>query len=130
MPEEQLYIENLDKLVEILSRRAPQEFHKTAVGAMTGASAQVTNWVRINSPVDTGRMRSSWRFQVRATFGNVQGIIGTTVKDYPQALEESDKQPRGVGRIPFLRPAVEEHQSDIRRIFERAFRAVVKRLGF
>jgi hypothetical protein len=129
MPEEQLYIENLDELLNILARRAPAEFHRTAVGAMTGASAQVTNWAKMNSPVDTGRLRSSIRFEVKPTFGNVQGTIGSNVV-YAPSVELGGGKPRGVGRIPFLRPAVEEHQSQIKRIFERAFQAVARRLGF
>jgi phage gpG-like protein len=129
MPEEQLYIENLDELLNILARRAPAEFHRTAVGAMTGASAQVTNWARMNSPVDTGRLRSSIRFEVKPTFGNVQGVIGSNVV-YAPFVEFGGGKPRGVGRIPYLRPAVEEHQSQIKRIFERAFQAVARRLGF
>jgi len=129
MPEEQIFIENLDELIDVLARKAPQEFHRTAVGAMTGASAQVTNWAKMNSPVDTGRLRSSMRFEVKPTFGNVQGVIGSNVV-YAPFVEFGGGKPRGVGRIPFLQPAVEEHQSQIKAIFEKAFRAVAKRLGF
>lgn len=129
MPEEQLYIINLDELLDILARRAPAEFHNATIEIMKDASAWVQYWVKINSPVDTNRMRSSWRFEVQDAFGEVQGIIGTNVANYPQALENSNKKPRSVGRIPFLRPAVEEHQSEIKQLFDRGFQAVIKRLG-
>jgi hypothetical protein len=133
MPDEAFYIEGLTELIETLSKRAPQEFHKAATVAMRKSVIDVTRWAKGNAPVDTGRMRSSIANRVRPTFGNISGYVGTNVThrgfSYPTRMEEPGPV-RGVGRRPWLRPAVEEHVKDILGNFNTMFRRLFKRMGF
>lgn len=128
MSEELLVIENLDKLVDMLEKKLPYEFERAARTGMTKSVIDVEGWARENSPLDTGRLRASIGHQVKGTFGHIEGIVGTNVEYAPHVEEPGNV--RGVGRRPFLRPAVEEHIRELVHNFEESFRAVAKRLGF
>lgn len=58
------------------------------------------------SPVDTGRLRSSFTTKLDTSAFPTWSKVGTTV-EYAESLEYSGKSPRGVGRIPFFGPAIE-----------------------
>ena len=123
----------MDKLIEILSKKFPRDFHKVGTVGMRKAVLDVTRWAKGNAPVDTGRMRSSIGNRVTPTFGNIRGFIGTNVTNkgfsYPTKMEEPGAV-RGVGRRPWLRPAVEEHTREILANWEKLFRRLFKKLGF
>jgi len=65
--------------------------------------------VMIYSPVRYGVLRASWQAKVDPASFPLWGKVGTNVL-YALPLEDRGKQgkahPRGVGRIPFLEPAV------------------------
>jgi len=127
MPEETLFIENLDEFMDILAKRFPREFQSAAEVAMTKASIDVEGWAKQNAPVDTGRLRSSIASQVKTTFGEIQGVIGSNVVYAPYV--EAPGPVRRTGRRPYLQPAVEEHQQEILKTFEGIFSELAKRLG-
>ena len=129
MPEELLVVENLDEFIEILRRRAPEAFQRASKTAMTKNVIDVTGWAKQNSPVDSSRLKTSIGWQVDATFGDVTGFVGTNVKTYPAIMEQPGNV-RGVGRRPWLSPAVTEHVNQILKTFEDIFRIVARRLGF
>lgn len=56
------------------------------------------------SPVDTGLMRSSWEIDIDSRSLNEASMFSRV--DYALELEFSSRKPRGVGRIPFVRPAI------------------------
>lgn len=75
------------------------------------AGLQIEAEAKERSPVDTGRLRASFNrggpdniFVLDMARLAVQ--VGTNV-NYAEELEYSDRRPRGVGTIPFFRPAVE-----------------------
>jgi hypothetical protein len=128
MPEEVLHIENLDELIDVLAKKAPKEFHHASVLGMRKSVIDVTRWAKQNAPVDLGRLKASIAYRVEPRFGNVKGAVGSNVTYAP--FVEVRGQPRGVGRIPWLRPAVEEHIKEIMRNFEQAFKRAFRKLGF
>ena len=83
--------------------------------------ATVEGRAKFNSPVDTGRLRTSFAHRVEAALGRVR--IGSNVR-YASPLEFSRKRPRGIGRIPFLRPALSESLGDINRQLRRLGQAI------
>lgn len=66
----------------------------------------VTNQAKEYSPVETGFLRASWSGHINAEARPMTAIVNNSVK-YAMPLENSGYSPRGVGRIPFLRPAIE-----------------------
>jgi len=128
MPEEMLYIEHLDELIDILAKKAPQEFQDSAETAMTKSVLDVTGWAKVNAPVDTGRLETSIGYKVTPMFGQVTGYVGSNVEYAPHV--ERPGNVRRKGRRPWLRPAVEEHVSEILHNFEEIFRRAFKKLGF
>jgi HK97 gp10 family phage protein len=112
-------IEGLDELLRDFMHEYPKEYQRIIGRAMQKAVKDVERWAKQNAPVDTGRLRSSIGGDVKSSFGEIVGIVGTNVK-YAPFVEEGGGKPRGVGRIPFLRPAVEEHKEDIFTTFKKA----------
>jgi hypothetical protein len=66
----------------------------------------VTNQAKEFSPVDTGFLRASWSGHINTEAKPMTAVVTNRIK-YAMPLENSGFSPRGVGRIPFLRPAVE-----------------------
>jgi hypothetical protein len=134
MPEEMLFIKNLDELIDVLAKHAPREFGLAARGGMTKSVIDVTGWAKQNAPVDTSRMETSVGYKVEGTFGEVTGFVGTNVVSkkgfsYPAKMDQPGPV-RGKGRRPWLTPAVSEHVRDILHNFERYFKIAFKKLGF
>ena len=66
-----------------------------------------------NSPVDMGNLKNSWAFKIDAM--KREATVGTPL-GYARPLEFSTtKQPRGVGIIPFFRPAIDVVSRDMGR---------------
>tara|TARA_R110002020_G_C16214483_1_gene767216 strand:+ start:394 stop:774 length:381 start_codon:yes stop_codon:yes gene_type:complete len=66
----------------------------------------VSNKAKEYSPVETGFLRASWTGSINASSKPMTAVVNNSVK-YAMPLENSGYSPRGVGRIPFLRPAIE-----------------------
>ena len=66
----------------------------------------VTNKTKEYSPVETGFLRASWSGHINTATKPMTAVVSNRVK-YAMPLENSGYSPRGVGRIPFLRPAIE-----------------------
>ena len=122
------YIENLDKLLDVLDKQFPREFERTFVTAMRFVTFKALARARINSPVDTGRLRASLFNTVEAPIGSIIGIIGSPV-EYASFVEMPGNV-LGVGRRPFLEPAFTQHMDDIERDFLRFAQMLAKKLGF
>ena len=70
------------------------------------ARAIVTRKVKEFSPVDTGVLRATWTSNLNATSKPMTATVSAGVA-YALPLEESGYKPRGVGRIPFFKPAID-----------------------
>ena len=77
------------------------------------------------SPVDTGLLRSSWGVEIAESGGfPTWGAVANPVS-YAEPLERNTRnaRPRGVGRIPFLGPAIRRfnrsHMSKVLRIWAK-----------
>ena len=125
---EYFHIENLDKLLDVLERQFPREFDKTFSVAMKFVVTKALARARINSPVDTGRLRASLFQTVDTSFGSIIGIVGSPVT-YASFVEMPGNV-LGVGRRPFLEPAFTHHMDDIERDFQRFAMILVKSMGF
>lgn len=121
--------EGLNELLDILQKRWPKEFNQMLYTAMRFITFKVQGWARKNAPVDTGRLRASLVPGVEPIAGGIRGWVGSPVQ-YAPYVETSTGSPRGVGRIPFLKPAIEEHVEEIIAIIERYVNAFAKKLGF
>lgn len=66
----------------------------------------VTNQAKEFSPVDMGFLRASWSGHINTQTKPMTAVVTNRIK-YAMPLENSGYSPRGVGRIPFLRPAIE-----------------------
>ncbi len=128
MAEKMFHIENLDKLLDVLNKKFPREFERTFVTAMRFVTFKALARARINSPVDTGRLRASLFSTVEAPIGSIIGIIGSPV-EYASFVEKPGNV-LGVGRRPFLEPAFTQHMDDIERDFLRFAQMLAKKLGF
>jgi HK97 gp10 family phage protein len=118
-------VEGLDELLTDFQHKFPAEYKRVVSRAMNVVVKDVERWAKRNAPVDTGRLRSSIGGEVKTLAGEVVGIVGTNVK-YAPFVEEGGRKPRGVGRIPFLRPAVEEHEGEILETFKKAVETLTK----
>lgn len=102
-----------------------RDLHGTPLrDAMRRATLVVQRAAKLNSPVDTGRLRASITPQVTQFGLQLQGIVGTNVV-YAREVEEPGPV-RGVGRRPYLQPALTENQSEITRIIDEAVGRVTK----
>ena len=112
-------LKNDDKIRRAL--RDPKLVEGPIRDFLASAGATVEGRAKFNSPVDTGRLRASFAHRVEAKLGRVR--IGSNVR-YASPLEFSRKRPRGIGRIPFLRPALSESVGDINRQLRRLGQAI------
>lgn len=110
-------VKGLEELQKKLEKEA---FLGDGVKHLMGKAAlTVERQVKIFSPVDTGRLRASWTPIVSAEPVPLWAKVSTNVK-YAAPLEVSGKSPRGVGRIPFLKPAYEAVKSKIDSLLKEA----------
>ena len=82
---------------------------------------QISRQSRINTPVDTGRLRSS----TYERFTNLQGEVGT-MTSYDIFIHEGTRFIRG---RPYLRKAVESNQGNVTGYFETAVQNVLDKVG-
>lgn len=99
--------------------------------ALEAVGIQAEGHAKIKCPVDTGRLRGSISHQVGSGFDS-SVYIGTNVK-YAPSIEYGHKQEVGryvpaigkrlkrafVPAKPFLKPAIEEHLSEYKSIFQK-----------
>lgn len=95
---------------------------------LTKAVSLLQREVLTTTPVDTGRLRGSWVAVVDQSKIATFAQLGTNVP-YGEYLEHSDKKPRGVGRIPFLQPAVAKLQGTIGKLLSEARSMLEQRWG-
>ena len=58
------------------------------------------------SPVDTGDLRATWTSNLNTNTNPMTATVSAGVV-YALPLEESGYNPRGVGQIPFFKPAIQ-----------------------
>lgn len=99
---------NKDKVLDALDEAVER--------ALTAIGLQVTNYARANAPVDTGRLKNSITFETLKNEDAV--VIGSNVEYAPyQELSTSKMQAANGGR-GFLRPAINDHMDEYKRIVE------------
>ncbi len=122
-------IEGLDELLDDMRKQFPEQYHERLEVGMKVVAADVEGWAKDNSPLKTGRLRSSIGHEVRSVAGVVVGFIGSPVAYAPEVEARGRVRKGGVGRSPFLLPAVLEHTGTIYAKFKRLFDSMVDRWG-
>jgi HK97 gp10 family phage protein len=120
MPEIQIQIKNIAEIKRafikspILMTRELNKAIKTSV-------IEISRDSRSNTPVDTGRLRSS----TYELFTNLKGELGTNVA-YDIFVHEGTRymRPR-----PYLRKAVEKNEERVQTNFEKAVQNVLDQIG-
>ena len=82
------------------------------------ASNFVKDEAKRRCPVDTGNLKDTIDIEMKIENGEIVGSIGTNV-EYAAHVEYGDekgKEPRKVGQMPFLRPALLENKENIKKI--------------
>ena len=87
------------------------------------AALLVERQAKMDSPVDTGRLRASITPEVSTEVIPLWSKVGTMV-EYASAVETGKGTPRGVGKIPFFMPAFEAMKSKIGDILNDAKRLI------
>ena len=75
------------------------------------------------SPVDTGRLKSSFTYQLDKGTIPMFVEVGTNV-EYASFVEFGKGRPRGVGRIPFFRPAVKDLRGKLNAVINDALKTI------
>ena len=89
------------------------------------AALAIERRAKMFSPVNIGNLRRSWVTNIDIATIPTWAKVGTVV-EYAEPLEYSDKSPRGVGRIPFFRPAISESKADIEKALDEAKEMIEK----
>lgn len=100
--------------------RAPQKMSIELDKAIRKSTFQIARQSRVNTPVDTGRLRSSHT----ETFGRMRGIIEPKA-EYAEFVHDGTRFMRG---RPFLADAVESEESQVQEFFKQAVENVFKRI--
>ena len=104
---------NKDKVLDALDEAVDN--------ALTIVGMQAVNYARNNAPVDTGRLRNSITMSMPLNERNAV-IIGTKVEYAPyQELGTSKMGACNHGK-GFLRPAIDDHMDEYKRIVENELR--------
>lgn len=93
------------------------------LGAMRKATLIVQRSAKMNSPVDTGRLRASITPEVRTMGKRVFGVVGSNVT-YAARMEQPGRS--RVGRRPYLQPALEENKEKIVKLLDSAVGRIVE----
>lgn len=80
--------------------------------ALEAIGQQAVGYAKLLAPVDTGRLRNSMTHEVRADEDSV--YVGTNV-EYAPYVELGTRRSKAQ---PFLRPAIEKHKDEYKRIAE------------
>lgn len=92
------------------------------------ASLTLVKQVMIYSPVRYGRLKGSWAHKIEGGIFPTWAKVGTTVV-YAAPLEYSGYRPRGVGRIPFFRPAISDLKEKLSALIKEAQGLIRKHWG-
>lgn len=134
-------IENLDKVLEELTKKMSPEMAKAA---MEKACALVEASAKENAPKGTGELRRSITSEVQDIGGEVQGVVFTPLEYAPYVEYGTGLFAEGGGRTdvpwsyrddegewhstsgqrpqPFMRPALDANREQIVRIFKEALK--------
>ena len=120
---------NIDGLENVESelQRLARELSVTSgpfTQAMRRATLIVTRAAKINSPVDTGRLRSSITPAIRTSGIKIVGVVGSIVEYAPKI--EQPGPVRRTGRRPYLQPALNENRSEIFDLLNNAVAQIVE----
>jgi phage gpG-like protein len=154
-----VYIVGLDRLLYVLLRKAPQEFERAAREGLEKSVTDIQSSAKRNAPVDTGLLRSSIGKEVRTTFGQIRGVVGTNV-EYAPHMEYGTRHTRmpppgaldvwaqrhgipngflvarailrqgGLKARRYMGRAFDAHKAEVLPNLETAFARALNRLGF
>lgn len=116
----QIKIKNLAQIRSAFNA-APSLMRANMAKAIAISTFKVGRDSRINTPVDTGRLRASTREQVTP----IKGIVATHV-NYDIFVHEGTRYMRG---RPFLRNALESNQPFIQQAFKKATQDTLDSIG-
>lgn len=120
MPDIAITITNLPQIKSafakspiLMTRELNKAIHKTVL--------QISRDSRINTPIDTGRLRAS----TYERFANLRGEVGTDT-NYDMFVHEGTRymRPR-----PYLRRSVEKNQAEVNKNFTSAVQNVLDEIG-
>ena len=116
-------VKGADKIQRKLDREG--FLGKALKHALNKAALSVERRAKMFSPVEMGRLKSSWVTKTDASSIPSWSKVGTNVA-YAEKVEYSGKSPAaGAGpteRIPFFQPAISESESDIKDALDEAAR--------
>lgn len=116
----QIKIKNLSQ-IKAAFNAAPGLMRTNLGKAIAVSTLRVGRQSRINTPVDTGRLRASTREKVTLT----QGIVSTNV-NYDIFVHEGTRYMKG---RPFLRNALESNEPFIQQAFKKAVDDTLNGIG-
>ena len=108
-------LKELEKKMKQLSDVARKEAKQEALHA---GSVLVQGQATLNTPVDTGNLRSSIDFEV----GSEDAVIFTPVEYAPHVEYGTSK----MAAQPFLRPALDNNKSNIIKVFSQTYAKYLK----
>ena len=108
------------KIIENNKKKVMAESDEAIERALSIVGMQVENYARNNAPVDTGRLKNSITSTTDANKLSV--TIGTNVDYAPYQELGTSKMKACNGGRGFLRPAVNDHYPEYKKIFEEELR--------
>lgn len=118
--------EHVERLQDKLKPEAMMKAPLRDIWSRAGLLAQ--RKLMENSPVDTGRLKSSWGFELDRSDTPMFVKVGTSV-DYAAALEFGGGKPRGVGIIPFFRPTIKNLKGKMDSLIQDALKVIDDQWG-
>lgn len=104
------------KIIENHRGEVERRLDEAVERALTAIGANAENYVRNNAPKDTGRLQNSITSRIDTSDNSV--TIGTNVEYAPyQELGTSKIDPCNGGK-GFMRPAIQDHLTEFKNIFE------------
>lgn len=124
MAQVHIEIKNIAQIRAAFSQ-APRLMGEAFKGALTKSALQVQRESMINTPVLTGRLRSSHTFRVSGSGLNMQAEIKPTA-DYGMFVHEGTRFMKG---RPFLKEGAEASLQEIDDYFTKATQDVFDKIG-
>lgn len=124
MPSVHIKITNLAAVRSAFSA-APRLMSKELGNAIKKATFLVDARSKINTPVDTGRLRASHRTMFQGVGQQFAGIV-QPVANYAMFVHEGTKFMQG---RPFLRTALEDSENEIQYLFRTATQNALNSIG-
>ena len=104
------------KIIENHRTEVERRLDEAVERALTAIGANAENYVRNNAPKDTGRLQNSITSRIDTSDNSV--TIGTNVEYAPYQELGTSKMDAAHGGKGFMRPAIQDHFTEFKNIFE------------